>query len=630
VLLVLFVALALLLMLAAVVALFALVISGIMALAVLPVVAGIVGLVLILGFLNWALFGVHRLNLGLVGLGGATSIPAVPFQVSVLPDTVQKLLTRVQQIRQAVYGLSAIETIAGTTANAYTFMGMGYADPAQRALDPRTRLPLDRAEQYSMGWTTFGGVHAAASASVLPGFAATLTNPAAATAAFWPTIATFGVPYNLLVLQRIRADDSRMKTRMGAAWTPEMERVWTADALFVIDMTLFTGLAPRTANFVTRFTPGTLTFLERDTTPARALAPFAIRVSDGTTTVDYASADPAWLYALQAAKTSIAVWGIWIGHVYHWHIVTAAMQMTMFQLLPPAHPVRQCFGYQSDYLIGFDQFLLLDWNIAPPTSITSSRQFLSLMDMFAAGRTFSQDDPLPTLAAFGITAADFTTTLPFDQYPVAEVMVMLWTATSAYTTGVVNAWYPDDLSVVADAPLQEWIRWSGDARGGNVAGLPPMTSRAALIGVLTSLVYRVTAHGASRLMQAANPALSFTPNFPPCLQSAVIPAPSTPVEFRGAGGALPLNAFLPNTGTMGELANFLFTFVYSPPYVPFVPLDDRAPLPFTGPQPIVAACDAALLAFRGAVMAVLDRYAAIAGVPGLPAQVHQWELNIET
>jgi len=42
------------------------------------------------------------------------------------------------------------------------------------------------------------------------------------------------------------------------------------------------------------------------------------------------SASPgAWLYALQAAKTSVTVYGIWLGHVYHWHLVTAAMQMTM-------------------------------------------------------------------------------------------------------------------------------------------------------------------------------------------------------------------------------------------------------------------------------------------------------------
>jgi hypothetical protein len=41
----------------------------------------------------------------------------------------------------------------------------------------------------------------------------------------------------------------------------------------------------------------------------------------------------AWLYALQAAKVSVTVYGIWLGHVYHWHLVTAAMLMTMFENL---------------------------------------------------------------------------------------------------------------------------------------------------------------------------------------------------------------------------------------------------------------------------------------------------------
>ena len=57
--------------------------------------------------------------------------------------------------------------------------------------------------------------------------------------------------------------------------------------------------------------------------------------------------DPAWLYALQAAKTSITVWGIWLGHVYHLHIATAAMQMTMYNHLPADHVLRPLLEPQS-------------------------------------------------------------------------------------------------------------------------------------------------------------------------------------------------------------------------------------------------------------------------------------------
>ena len=53
-----------------------------------------------------------------------------------------------------------------------------------------------------------------------------------------------------------------------------------------------------------------------------------------------------------------------------------------------------------------------------------------------------------------------------------------------------------------------------------------MTRRVAeLSEVLTSILYRVTVHGAGSLTPSVNPALSFVSNFPPCLQSADIPEP---------------------------------------------------------------------------------------------------------
>ena len=118
-----------------------------------------------------------------------------------------------------------------------------------------------------------------------------------------------------------------------------------------------------------------------------------------------------WLYALQAVKTSVTVWGIWLGHVYRLHMVTAAMQMTMFQRLPPVHPVRQVLGRQSEYLIPFDVILLIDWSIGPPTSIATSIEFLKLIDTFAAGRTFFEDDPQATLDALGLLKTDFSNPL---------------------------------------------------------------------------------------------------------------------------------------------------------------------------------------------------------------------------
>jgi hypothetical protein len=488
------------------------------------VVAWIVILVAVALLLGWLIFRVHRLDLSLLGLSGATSLPAIPIALSQLPGTILRLEKRNAQVEQAVDGLSTVWTIGDITTNAYTFMGMGYSSQAERDRDPRTRLALTHPQQFAMGWTTLDGIYEKASREWLATFAASLDNAAEATKQFWPTIARFGLAYNLIILQRVDAQDGRLKTALGADWTSRMEAVWQAGNLYAIDMTFFARFPANVVEFQTRFTPGTLTLLERDPV-SRAITPFAVRVSNAAgTTVQYADGDPAWLYALQAAKTSIAVWGIWIGHVYHWHIVTAAMQMTMFQELSRHHPVYQAFGRQSDYLIAFDQFLLLDWSIAPPTSVTSSKQFLQMINAFAEGRSFFDDDPQTTIDCLDLRMEDFTHTDDWDEYPVVRYLLALFAATATYVDRVVEAFYPDDASVAADGALQQWIAASGAARGGNVRGLPAMTTRTALKRVLTSLIYRVTAHGSSRLNQAANPGLTFAANFPPCLQSTTHPA----------------------------------------------------------------------------------------------------------
>jgi hypothetical protein len=599
----------------------------------LSVIVWLVVVVALAAFLYWFVFRVHRLNLNWLGLSKATSIPGVPFLLSELPQTILGLLSRGHQLSQAVDGLSTVWTIGETTETAYAFMGMGLSN---RRSDPRTRLFLDQPEQFAMSWTTLGNLQAEATRDWLKVFAASLADPAEATRQFWPTIARFGLPYNLIILQRVAPDDGRIRQAFGTGWTARMEEVWQAGNLYVIDMTFFAGFAANVVNSAPRFTPGTLTLLARDPL-ARTIAPFAIRVSGPTSTpVVYGDGDPAWLYALQAAKTSITVWGIWLGHVYHWHIVTAAMQMTMFWHLPPLHPVRQVFGLQSDYLIGFDQFLLLDWSIAPPTSVTTSRQFLAMTDAFARGRNFFDDDPDTTLERLCLRREDFTSGADsWNEYPVVRYLLAVFAAARDYVDKVVDAFYPDDASVAADQALQQWIAASGAPDGGNVRGLPAMTTRDALKRVLTSLIYRVTAHGGSRLYQSVNPAITFVPNFPPCLQDTTIPAASTPFVFktdsRSPAGAMSLSGFLPATGTIGELATFAFTFTYSAPYTPLIPLAGiERDLPFVGLSGIADVCNQALVRFRTDVRSLMALYAADAKVPGPPAQLNQWPLNVET
>ncbi len=263
---------------------------------------------------------------------------------------------------------------------------------------------------------------------------------------------------------------------------------------------------------------------------------------------------------MQAAKASIGVYGIWLGHVYHWHIPAAAMQMTMYNTLPEEHALYRLLEPQSKYLIEFDTLLLLLWeNIAPPTPITTARQFVHLEDAFAAGRTFFDDNPPQTLERLGISAADFSHEGPWDRYRFVGHLLRIWEITGTYVDSVVSALYPSDAAVVEDRALQNWMSESADPHEGNIRGLPEMNSREALRAVLHSHLYRITAHGSSRLLDAANPGLTFVGNFPPCLERSDIPEPQSEMSTRE------LLTYLPKTGSIGEYLTFFYIFSFSVP-----------------------------------------------------------------
>jgi hypothetical protein len=92
-----------------------------------------------------------------------------------------------------------------------------------------------------------------------------------------------------------------------------------------------------------------------------------------------------------------------------------------------------------------------------------------------------------------------------------------------------------------------------------------------------------------------------------------------------------LSGFLPNTGSIGQLIAFAFIFIYSAPYEPFVPLAGiGADLSFTGEPGIVDVCNQALIGYRRDLQDFMTLYASTSNVPGPPAQLHQWPLNIQT
>ena len=109
----------------------------------------------------------------------------------------------------------------------------------------------------------------------------------------------------------------------------------------------------------------------------------------------------------------------------------------MFNTLSPNNPVCRLLEPQSSYLIPFDDVLLLGWDAppgVPPTSIATATQLLELLDRYADGREFCDDDPPTTLERLGLAEADFTVGEPWDQFPIVGDLLDIWDVTGRYVT----------------------------------------------------------------------------------------------------------------------------------------------------------------------------------------------------
>ncbi len=487
--------------------------------------------------------------------------------------------------------------------------------------EPLTQLPLEKPDQYSMAWTVLPDVYGD-SKELLPKFASTLEDADAATEQFWPTISKYGQSYNLLVAQKLGSSKlPDPKEEFADVWKEEWTALEEQGLLYAIDMRILDGFKAREVDGLTRFNPGTVTLLEQNP-ETKDLTPIAVRVAgyEGGYKQVYVrgTATPsAWLYALQAAKSSITVYGIWLGHVYHWHIVTAAMQYTMFKSFSKDHPIYRLVAPQSKYLIGFDTILLMAWKLlAPPTAIDTPRRFLKFCDSFAKGRTYFDDDPTTALERLGVTEADFSHEKRWDKLEFASNLLEVWEIVGTYVQKFVDATYASDQDVMEDDELRKWIELSGSEHGGNIRGLPAMVTKEALVSVLHSLIYRITIHGSGRLTQAVNPGLTFVGNYPPCLQDSLIPSTDADLTTQE------LLRKMPVTGTIGEMVVFYFAFVYSTPTESLIPIPGfKEDLFFSGG--LDSEENQALVEFRHAMADFMGKVS-----PGSP-QLYQWPMNVE-
>jgi hypothetical protein len=577
--------------------------------------------------------------------------------------TAKKLKARKNEFQPAVDGLTRRYTFTGEKralqARNWLF-AEGDEPPAQNIR--MGAVSLEDPKQFMISWTRYKNELQPGADEILGGqLALELMHAETATHAFWPRIAKYGTGYNLIGILR-KVTDQRLvelKTLLGgdlvgsrrplpepSFWQERFETLQKGGRLFEIDLSVLEDLQPRKYNDgnvkLVRYNPATLTLLEM--TPEKALAPILVRVwtanalAPAATYVKGICKDEAWLYALQAAKTSVTLYGIWLGHVYHWHLVPAAMVRTMKEATAKKtdHPVRKLLYQHSDYVIEFNYVLLSDpgttnmyRRIAPPTSLVNAEQVLKLEDKFATGRKFSDDDPKEELKKNGIVEADFTDKKAWDLFPAAQNLLRIWGICEDYVKAFVANTYPSDAVVAADTELQTWMANAAKPDQGNIRGLPELKNRAALIGLLTSQLYRLTAHGVSRLQRSTDPWLTFVANFPPCLQRTDLPSADSSLSTQE------LLKYLPNVRTIADTLVFYYAFAYSKPYTPLIPKkgsDDELEFPGGPTDPR----NKALIEYRDKLKEFIIDYTAAQHPPGYeshelePKPWLQWPRNIET
>ena len=248
-----------------------------------------------------------------IRLFGLKDIPAIPIILEEIPKTLFKLNAREHEMEQAINGLSNEYTIGDFTENGRSFMfgrthlntdikardqlantikkstlekisnksylehrfsqeDSGLKDPKR---DPITRLSLENPRQFEMSWTTFDGVHSRAKQH-LDHWAQSLTDPDIASAHFWPTIARYGLAYNLLFLEKIdQAKFNSLQSEMSID-IPELEEALQSGALYGIDLRIFKIFNSTQLDGDIRYTPPCFIFLKRDSSTKETGSPSSI------------------------------------------------------------------------------------------------------------------------------------------------------------------------------------------------------------------------------------------------------------------------------------------------------------------------------------------------------------------
>lgn len=279
-----------------------------------------------------------------------------------------------------------------------------------------------------------------------------------------------------------------------------------------------------------------------------SLQPLAIQEKVGSGPVATPMDRPnAWLLAKAHAQCADLHYQTAIHHLLETHMVSGVFRIAAARRLHPDHPLSQLLAPHfeftlaaNDRLFGGRLFGLLDRTFAARAAGIFDLARLAWSEWDFSARALTSD-----LASRGV---DDREVLP--QYWYRDDALDIWDATNRYVKGVLGSWYRSDEDVREDYELEGWLRELGAESGGQVRGLPDVSTTRALFDFVTEVIFRATAgHAAATSSQFDE--YAFLPNASGALLS---PFP-TPGSDSDLADALPgRSAALAQIALLGSLA----------------------------------------------------------------------------
>lgn len=150
----------------------------------------------------------------------------------------------------------------------------------------------------------------------------------------------------------------------------------------------------------------------------------------------------------------------------------------------------------------------------PPTPITQDT-LPEFFELYATAGPFGPAtlhscNPLQLLNWSGLNVTRFSKAQPYDQYPVAGLLLQVLNLTTAAAAGTLAPYYKSDAAVANDQAVQAWVQAMLTPTGANlrqINALNKVTTRRELYALTGYIVFISVAHAITNLQVPSMPSL---------------------------------------------------------------------------------------------------------------------------